>query len=599
MIYIKKIVKKYFSAFVYFYKYLRYRLFVVVGLSILIGVLDGLGLSMFLPLIQMADGNTTVSDEGLGKLQFIIQGMQSLGITLNIGSVLLILFAFFALKGLVTYFAQIYRVLVNQFFISSLRLKLTHLFTQFSFKQFVTTDVGRIQNSFTGEIQRVTNAYIFYATCIQQMAMTLVYLMFVFMVDWRFAFLVCVGGLLTNGLYSSIYKKTKKQSVALTNSNHDYQGLIIQYVANFKYLKATGFMNKYVFKLKEAIKTIEANNKKIGILNAKIYASREPMMVGVVCLVILLQVFVLNGKVASVMISLLFFYRALTTLMAFQNNYNNYLTVSGSLDNISSFEKELQLGAEQQGDREMTSVNEVLKIQDVSFGFHQDVKILDSINLNIYKNQSIAFVGESGSGKTTLVNVISGLLIPNEGDVLIDNVSVREFKLDSFQNRIGYIAQEAVVFNDTIFANVTFWAEPNEINKKRFDKAVKQASIAHFIADLPEKENTMLGNNGINLSGGQKQRISIARELYKDIDILILDEATSALDSETEKEIQSNIHSLKGKYTIIIIAHRLSTIKNVDVIYLMDKGHITNQGNFTELCQKSAQFRKMVELQEI
>src|SRR5690554_5091930 len=215
------------------------------------------------------------------------------------------------------------------------------------------------------------------------------------------------------------------------------------------------------------------------------------------------------------------------------------------------------------------------------------------------KNQSVAFVGESGSGKTTLVNLISGLLKPNKGQVKIDGTNLDELKKSSYQSRIGYIAQEPVIFNDTIFNNVTFWAEPTEENKTKFYEAITKASIAEFIGTLKNKENTLLGNNGINLSGGQKQRISIARELYKDIDILILDEATSALDSETEKEIQTNIDALKGNYTILIIAHRLSTIKNTDMVYLMDKGKIVGQGNFAQLAQNSERFRKMVELQEI
>jgi subfamily B ATP-binding cassette protein MsbA len=125
------------------------------------------------------------------------------------------------------------------------------------------------------------------------------------------------------------------------------------------------------------------------------------------------------------------------------------------------------------------------------------------------------------------------------------------------------------------------------------------ASIYDFVETLQGKEDALLGNNGINLSGGQRQRISIARELYKDVEILILDEATSALDSETENEIQQNIDALKGKYTVLIIAHRLATIKNADIIYLMDKGIITGQGNFEELTATSPRFKRMVELQEI
>jgi len=132
-----------------------------------------------------------------------------------------------------------------------------------------------------------------------------------------------------------------------------------------------------------------------------------------------------------------------------------------------------------------------------------------------------------------------------------------------------------------------------------FEKALHQASIHEFVESLPEKGDTLLGNNGINLSGGQKQRISIARELYKNIDILILDEATSALDSENERNIQENIENLQGVYTILIIAHRLSTVKNADVVYLMEQGKIIDSGNFSELFNKSYKFKKMVEVQEI
>lgn len=596
---LKSLIKKYFSSFAYFYTYLRYRLFIVIGLSILIGTLDGFGLTMFLPLLQMADGSTVATGEGLGDLSFIVDGFNSLGIELNIKIALLILFIFFALKGVVIYITSVLKVIINRFFISKLRITLTDLFTHYSFKKFVTSDVGRIQNSLTGEIGRVTNAYQHYSECIQQSVMILVYTIFVFMVDWRFALLVCIGGGITNLLYGSIYKKTKQASSELTKKNSGYQGLIIQYIANFKYLKATGFLNKYADKLKHKIKEIEESSKKIGVLNARVTALREPMLIGVVCLVILVHIFILKGHLASVMISLLFFYRALSALMNLQNRYNSFLGVSGSLDNITKFEKELKQGAEKDGTIEFTRLSHSIEVQNVDFGYDEPNGILKQLNLKINKNQSVAFVGESGSGKTTLVNLISGLLNPNNGQIKIDGTNLNSLRKSSYQSRIGYIAQEPVIFNDTIFNNVTFWAEPTEENKIKFYDAVKRASIFEFIDSLKKKEDTLLGNNGINLSGGQKQRISIARELYKDIDILILDEATSALDSETEKEIQTNIDALKGQYTILIIAHRLSTIKNVDIIYLMDKGKIIGQGTFEQLAENSERFRKMVELQEI
>ena len=599
MIALKSLIKKYFSSFAYFYKYLRHRIFLMLLLSILIGLLDGLGLTMFLPLLQMADGSASVGGAGLGSLDFVVNGINALGIELNIKAALLFLFVFFVLKGIVVYIASVYKVKINQFFVSTLRINLTTLFTKYSFKAFVTADVGRIQNSFTAEIARISMAYSNYSECIQQIVMVLVYLGFVFMVDWKFALLVCAGGLVSNLFFRGLFKKTKVQSTALTKNNSNFHGFIIQYITNFKYLKATGFLPTYARKLISGIKQIEQNNTQIGILNAQITALREPFMIGIVCLVILIQVTYLDGNLGAIMVSLLFFYRALTALMAFQSKYNSFLSASGALENIRDFEDDLKAHAESVGKTNLTSFQHHIVLKDLDFGYDVSDGVLKQINLSIQKNETIAFVGESGSGKTTLVNLVSGLLKPNAGHVLIDGIGHEELNVTSFQSRIGYISQDPVMFNDTIFNNVTFWAAPTEANQSRFWASLSKAALTDFIGTLPEQDQTLLGNNGINLSGGQKQRISIARELYKDIDILILDEATSALDSETEREIQENIDALKGTYTILIIAHRLATIKKADTIYLMDKGVILESGSFEQLLLSSDRFRRMVELQEI
>lgn len=596
---LKIFIKKYFSSFAYFYKYLKHRILLMLGLSILIGFLDGLGLTMFLPLLQMADSNQSSASEGLGNLRFIVDGANSLGIELNLKSALLMLFIFFSLKGIVVFTTSVYKVKISQYFVSTLRVNLTQLFTRYSFRAFVTADIGRIQNSFTGEIAKVSSAYSNYSECIQQFIMVLVYLGFVFVADWKFALLVCIGGLISNLFFSGLFQKTKQQSSQLTKNNSNYQGLIIQYITNFKYLKATGFLNGYAKKLISGIKEVENNNTQIGFLNARISALREPFMVGIVCGVILLQVIYLGGNLSAILVSLLFFYRALSALMNFQNRYNSFLAASGSLENIIIFQNELVNNTENNGSVKINKFQSSINLIQTDFGYNESDGVLKKIDLNIDVNQTVAFVGESGSGKTTIVNLISGLLKPNNGDILIDGISYKELDINSYQSRIGYISQDAVIFNDTIFNNVTFWAEYNEENKFKFEEAIKKAALQDFVNGLKNKENTLLGNNGVNLSGGQKQRISIARELYKDIDILILDEATSALDSETEREIQDNIDALKGIYTIIIIAHRLATIKNADVIYLMDKGKIIDKGSFDNLTITSAQFQKMVKFQEI
>ncbi len=595
---LKSLIKKYFASFVYFYRFLKHRLFVVIFLGIIIGSLDAFGLTMFLPLLELASGSEAATGENLGGLTFFVDSLNNTGIQLTLWIALLILAIFFILKGIAVYLSDMYKVKVSQFFISTMRLNLTVLFTRFSFKSFVSADMGRIQNAFTSEVSRVSAAYNSYSQGIQQLIMTLVYMSFVFIIDWKFALLVCVGGVLTNFFYSRIYTKTKDESRKISLQNSNYHKSIIQYINNFKYLKATGFLKTYSEKLQSDIKNIENTNRKIGALNARITAIREPVLIIIVCLVILVQVYLLGGQLATILMSLLLFYRALTQLMLFQQTYNSFLANSGSLDNVTDFEKELRENSERDGKIVFDTFNKSLKLKDVTFKYGRTT-ILKNINIDINSNESIAFVGESGSGKTTLVNVLSGLLAIDKGTFEVDGVPISSLKRDTYQRRIGYIAQESVIFNDSIFDNVTFWDGENPDSKERFEKAINQASIDDFIETLPDKEETLLGNNGINLSGGQKQRISIARELYKDIDILILDEATSALDSETEKAIQENIDKLKGKYTIIIIAHRLSTIRNVDKVYLMDNGEISASGTFEELIEKSPRFKKMVELQEL
>src|SRR5690606_33852878 len=145
---------------------------------------------------------------------------------------------------------------------------------------------------------------------------------------------------------------------------------------------------------------------------------------------------------------------------------------------------------------------------------------------------------------------------------------------------------------------ITFWAERTPVNYKKFGETVKLASLTEFVQDQPEKENTKLGDNGIMISGGQKQRIYIARELFKDAEIMVLDEATSALDSETEKLIQDNLEGLHGKYALVSIAHRLSTIKNADRIYLLEQGRVESSGNFETMLKESPRFQRMVSMQE-
>ncbi|MBS1514071.1 MAG: ABC transporter ATP-binding protein [Bacteroidetes bacterium] len=594
----KQLIKKYFTNFSYFFRYLRFRVFIVLALSIAVGVLDGFGLAMFLPLLQMVNNSSSVSADSLGNLKFLVNFVQMLGFGVNLFSILVLMCVFFILKGIAFFYQGYYHVSVQQLFIRKIRLNNIDGLNSMRYKSFVLSDVGQIQNSLTGEVERVVKAFDNYFIGIQLAIMVLVYMGFAFLIDAQFAILVSVGGGLSNFIYQKIYKKTHGVSYKLTIDNNFFQGLIIQYVTNFKYLKATSYLFKYSKKLYEAVYKIEKTNKKIGVLSSFLAATREPLIIIVVALVIFLQTSVLGSSLGPILISLLFFYRALSYLMLMQGTWNQFLAVSGSLTHMKEFGEKLESNKEISGKKEISEFNSKIELKNASFSY-KDKPILEDVDLIVSKNEVIAFVGESGSGKTTLVNLLSGLFPLDKGSMLIDGRLREDLNIATYQNRIGYITQDPVIFNDTIFNNVSFWDTPSEENKKKFQNAIKKASVDEFINSLPEKENTVLGHFGVNLSGGQKQRISIARELYKSIDILILDEATSALDSETEKAIQDNIDSLKGYYTILIVAHRLSTIKNANRIVFMSEGKIAQVGEFGELIKKVPNFKRMVELQDL
>lgn len=594
--FIKKILEEYFESLTYFYKRLKYRIFIRMSLSICVGVLDGFGLAMFLPLLQMIDESSSVDPESLGKLAFLLNGLTALGLSLNLATILFIMCAFFILKGFAQYGNSMYNVTLKQFFVKTIRINISKNLSKMSYKTFVQADAGRIQNTMTGEVTRVSKAYESYFGAFQQIVMVIVYMIFAIFIDAQFALLICIGGALTNLIYRKLYTATKVSSKRLTKNTNHYQGLILQFVSNFKYLKATHFIEKYNVKLISHIKKIETNNRKIGHLNSLVNALREPILIIVVSAVIFAQVKFFGGAMGVILISLLFFYRALAALIMLQTQYNDFLAVSGSLDNMKNFERELENSKEITGSHQFKSFQHDIKLENVSFEY-SGTPILKNLNLQIFKNETVAFVGESGSGKTTLINILSGLLPVTSGSMIIDDIDSKDLNKSSLSRRVGYITQEPVVFNDSIFNNISFWAEPTPENYQRFKLALHQASLTDFIQSLPERENSIIGHNGVNLSGGQKQRISIARELYKDVDILVLDEATSALDSKTEEAIQRAIDQLHGRYTILVVAHRLSTIKNADRIIIMDKGEIIEEGQFTELVHKSMKFQKMVEFQ--
>jgi len=226
-----------------------------------------------------------------------------------------------------------------------------------------------------------------------------------------------------------------------------------------------------------------------------------------------------------------------------------------------------------------------IEYKNVSFAYDDKKEILKSINLKIEGGDIIALVGHSGAGKTTIMNLIPRFYNASNGEILIDNQSIYNISLSSLRKNISLVSQDITLFDDTVLTNIAY--ADSKASKEKILEACKFSAVHDFVENLPEKYDTIIGENGVRLSGGEKQRISIARAILKNAPIILLDEATSSLDADTEYKIQEAIMYLTKNRTTIIIAHRLSTVQRANKIFIVDQGRVVAEGNHSHLLKNS------------
>jgi ATP-binding cassette subfamily B protein len=298
-------------------------------------------------------------------------------------------------------------------------------------------------------------------------------------------------------------------------------------------------------------------------------------------------------KVATYSVLLFITQRLLWPLTELGDTFDLYQRAMASFNRIFSLKNEKsEIG---NGDIEFKKLENKIELKDVSFSYIDNFNVLNNVDLTINAGQTTAIVGSTGSGKSTLIKLLLRLYEINNGSIYYDSNSLKDIELSSLREKIGLVSQDVFLFEGTVIENIAYGEL--KASKSEVWNAAQKSEADEFINNLPQKENTIVGERGQKLSGGQRQRISIARAILKNPEILILDEATSSVDNETEAAIQRSLDILKKDRTVIVIAHRLSTVRNADVIYVLENGSVVESGNHESLLDMEGVYSKLWSVQ--
>ncbi len=581
-----------------FKPYTNYRLFVFIAITLVAGLTEGLGITLFLPFFTQTNISTESSDS---MSQFIHAMFAWLGLSMSPKTVLIVITLIFFLKGIITFIQAIYQARLSSRLARDMRRNIVELTAGLDYRYYTKQNTGFFTNLITVEVNRAVEFFNRYAMILSYIFTLVALLLMSLFLNWQFtAFAVFAGGLVL-WLLKYFSRLASQYSQQTSQENAVLQGLLIQSVQAFKYLKSTAGFPRLYGKLMPSVDRVADLDFKVGSAAAVVHSFSEPIILFCLIAVLYYQVVILGASVAPIIVVIMLFYRMLMAITHFQKQWQNVCAMMGGIDSVVVAGQKMKSNEELSGTDEVPAFQQGISLRNVSFAYG-DKPVIQNISLTIPANTTVAFVGESGSGKSTLVDLLTGLLKPQQGEIQLDGMPLHAVDMRGYRKQIGCVTQECMLFDDTVTNNVSLWScdasESACIGK--IQDAARRAYCDDFIRAMPDGYNSLIGDRGIMLSGGQRQRLAIARELYKQPRLLILDEATSALDSESEKFIQRSIDELKGTMTVVIIAHRLSTIRNADRIYVLEGGRISEEGTYDELVNSSgSRFMHMVQLQQL
>jgi ATP-binding cassette subfamily C protein len=555
---------------------------------LLAGLIEGIGLSMLLPIIGITIGNpigaeplSDVKNGTSGSMleRMVADGFAFLGITPTLGLLLIVLVATVILQSGLLLVANKQIGYTVARIATDLRLELLHALRACRWQYFIKQPLGSLANSIATETNRTSKAYKSGVTMTAEFLQALIFCIMAFLVSWKATLISLMVGFATLYTLRRFLKRARHAGRRQTDHRKSLLRLLIDTLQSIKPLRAMARENASDHLMEKRTNRLNKALQK-QVLNTEFLLAFQQIL-GTLFLAGGIYVLLTYGQMtlASVIVLVFLVSRLLKRLNKVQERYQEMIINESAFWSLQETIQTVKGEREDMGGDRTPALKQTIHLENVNFAYDNQ-QVLQNVSLTFPKGRIIAIVGPSGSGKTTLVDLVIGLLRPQQGEVWIDDLPLAEVNLKSWRKMIGYIPQETILLHDTVLNNITL-GDP-DLSAADAQDALRAAGAWEFVNSMPQGMQSMVGERGGKLSGGQRQRIAIARALVHKPKLLILDEATSGLDPASEAAVCDTLQQLRGELTILAISHQSALVKIADKTYRIQGGKILQEENSPE-----------------
>jgi ATP-binding cassette subfamily C protein len=530
------------------------------------GLAEGIGISAMLPLLAIALGSLKGESGAAAKKatpaeEIIRDIFDAIGVTPTLEILLLFILAAMLLKCLLVWIANRRVGYTVAHLTTKLRLQMLRAYIVARWEFFLSQPIGKLATAMSAEANRTAKAYAAGVSIIVVVIHTIFYVVVAMLVSWKATLIALAGGTFFWYPLNRFVKKAKRAGRRQVKLKKSMAAEFVDSMQSIKPLKAMGREDRSETVLVAKTKKLRKALKKEVVSKQSLSAFQEAIKVTFMLTGVYLTVVIWNLAPTAVMILILLLGRIMGKLSKVQKDYQRIgLLESGYWSMMETYEFAQKMHEPKLGDLK-PKLQQAIRLEGVTFAYSKN-SILKNVSLIFPAGELTAIVGKSGAGKTTIVDLVIGLLRPQEGEVLVDDVPLEKIDLNRWRRMIGYVPQETLLLQDSIYKNVTL-GDP-DITKREAEEALRKAGVWEFVKSMRKGMRSTVGQRGLMLSGGQRQRIAIARALVRKPKLLVLDEATTALDPENEAAICQTLRKLRGEITILAISHQPAVLEVAD-----------------------------------